>query len=198
MKISGLITFLREKYNLTQQGFSEKTGLSLSTIQKYEYGSVEPKEKSLSKIVNAFGYNNLLELRKEMANQKIKEKEEQKKGEAVKVKDILDVFSFFDKEEKIKEENKKKMLRILKIIDRFKIEKHTDFISIFDTETKETYNFEDVSLWNFEDCFSELYSEITAHILIYFFKKDFAFKDWKKISKESNEKNAPTNEEDSE
>ena len=197
MKISGLITFLREKYNLTQQGFSEKTGLSLSTIQKYEYGSVEPKEKRLSKIINAFGYKNLLELKKEMVNQKNKETEKQQKEESIKVKDILDVFSFFDKEEKIKEENKKKMLKILKIIDRFKIEKNTNFISIFDTETKEAYNFEDVSLLNFEDCFSELYSEIVAQILIYFFKKDFSSKDWEKNFKESIEETS-ANEEDSE
>ena len=194
MKISGLITFLREKYNLTQQGFSEKTGLSLSTIQKYEYGSIEPKEKSLLKIINAFGYKNLLELKKEMAKQKNKKKEKQQKEEAVKVKYLSDVFSFFDKEEKIKEENKKKMLQILKIIDRFEIKNHTDFISIFDNETKETYKFKDMSFLNFEDYFSELYNEITADILIYFFKKDFSSKYWERNFIEVEEKNTPDTE----
>ena len=54
MKINEKIKELRTKNKLTQKEFANKTGLSISTIQKYEYGDLTPSESVLFKICKTF------------------------------------------------------------------------------------------------------------------------------------------------
>ncbi len=54
MKISEKIKKLRLDNKLTQKQFANKTGLSLSTIQKYEYGDFKPNDNILFRISKIF------------------------------------------------------------------------------------------------------------------------------------------------
>ena len=54
MEINEKIKELRTKNKLTQKEFANKTGLSISTIQKYEYGDLTPSESVLFKICKTF------------------------------------------------------------------------------------------------------------------------------------------------
>lgn len=54
MKINEKIKELRIENKLTQKEFANKTGLAISTIQKYEYGDLTPSESVLFKICKIF------------------------------------------------------------------------------------------------------------------------------------------------
>ena len=54
MKIGEKIKNLRTEQNMTQKKFAEKTGLSISSVQKYEYGDFIPSESVIIKIAKAF------------------------------------------------------------------------------------------------------------------------------------------------
>ena len=50
MKINEKIKQLRTENKMTQKEFANKTGLSISAVQKYEYGDLTPSESVLFKI----------------------------------------------------------------------------------------------------------------------------------------------------
>ena len=54
MKIGEKIKNLRTEQNMTQKEFAEKTGLSISSVQKYEYGDFIPSDSVIIKIAKAF------------------------------------------------------------------------------------------------------------------------------------------------
>lgn len=166
MKISKLITFLREKHNLTQQEFAQKVGLSLSTIQKYEYDNVQPKEKSILKIANSFGYT-LESLKKEIENLP------EKFNKTNSFFSMLDLISISNNENTV--ENIIKMKKILKIINRFEFDEEIyDIIEIKDKKTNEVFSFE-IGFQGFSDIFSDLYEEIEKQIILFFQKEELKF-----------------------
>ena len=54
MKINEKIKELRKKNNLTQKEMAKKLGVSLSSLQKYEYGDFYPSAEVIRKIVDFF------------------------------------------------------------------------------------------------------------------------------------------------
>lgn len=54
MKINEKIKELRKKNNLTQKEMAKKLGVSLSSLQKYEYGDFYPSIEVIKKIVDFF------------------------------------------------------------------------------------------------------------------------------------------------
>ncbi|HCE32472.1 MAG TPA: XRE family transcriptional regulator [Fusobacterium sp.] len=54
MKLNEKIKDLRVKNNLTQKEFAKKIGVSLSSLQKYEYADFKPSVEILKKICDAF------------------------------------------------------------------------------------------------------------------------------------------------
>ena len=54
MKINEKIKQLRTENKMTQKEFANKTGLSISAVQKYEYGDLTPSESVLFKISKIF------------------------------------------------------------------------------------------------------------------------------------------------
>ena len=53
MTIGDKIKFLRKEKGMTQKQLSELSGVQVKTIQRYEYGSHEPTQKTLKKIADA-------------------------------------------------------------------------------------------------------------------------------------------------
>lgn len=54
MKLNEKIKEIRIKNNLTQKEFAQKIGVSLSSLQKYEYGDFYPNPEIVKKIINLF------------------------------------------------------------------------------------------------------------------------------------------------
>jgi transcriptional regulator with XRE-family HTH domain len=55
MNIGGAIRILRVESGISQEGLSEKTGLSQTSISQIENGVKTPTKKSIEKICNALG-----------------------------------------------------------------------------------------------------------------------------------------------
>ena len=54
MKLNEKIKEIRIKNNLTQKEFAQKIGVSLSSLQKYEYGDYYPNPEIIKKIIDLF------------------------------------------------------------------------------------------------------------------------------------------------
>ena len=54
MKLNEKIKEIRIKNNLTQKEFAQKIGVSLSSLQKYEYGDFYPNPEIIKKIIDLF------------------------------------------------------------------------------------------------------------------------------------------------
>lgn len=54
MKLNEKIKKIRSENNLSQKEFAKKVGISISSVQKYEYGDVKPSSEVIYKILKAF------------------------------------------------------------------------------------------------------------------------------------------------
>ena len=54
MKLNEMIKLLRNDANLTQKEMAKKLGVSLSSLQKYEYGDFKPSSDILKKMSEVF------------------------------------------------------------------------------------------------------------------------------------------------
>lgn len=54
MKLNEKIKKIRSENNLSQKEFAKKVGISISSVQKYEYGDVKPSSEVIYKILKTF------------------------------------------------------------------------------------------------------------------------------------------------
>lgn len=55
MSFANRLKYARKRQCLTQEQLSKKSGLSTYTIQRYEYGKLNPKKNTVAKLANALG-----------------------------------------------------------------------------------------------------------------------------------------------
>ena len=63
-KANETFKFIRQGLNLTQEELAKKVNISKSSIEKYEYGTVNYNFETLIKIANTFNLNIIIELKK--------------------------------------------------------------------------------------------------------------------------------------
>lgn len=63
-KSNELFKFIRQGLNLTQEELAEKINVSKSSIEKYEYGTVNYTFETLIKIANTFNIDIIIEKKK--------------------------------------------------------------------------------------------------------------------------------------
>lgn len=55
MELYEKIKYFRNREKLTQEELSHKVGISINTLQRYEYGEREPNISTLQRIADALG-----------------------------------------------------------------------------------------------------------------------------------------------
>ena len=63
-KSNELLKFIRQGLNLTQEELAKKINVSKSSIEKYEYGTVNYTFETLIKIANTFNIDIIIEKKK--------------------------------------------------------------------------------------------------------------------------------------
>ncbi len=63
-KANDILKFIRQSLNLTQEEFAKKINVSKSSIEKYEYGTVNYTFETLINIAKEFDLNIIIEAQK--------------------------------------------------------------------------------------------------------------------------------------
>ena len=182
MKLNEYIKKLRVEKGFSQQKMSDIIGVSLSTYQKYEYGTFKIKNEILLKIIDAFNMN-LEDFRNYLTHEafsKINEtqivsntldevKVNLKKQNKINLTEF--VWGFFNEKN---EEKIEKIKKILNIINRFEfsIDESNLILNIRDTKNDEEYHYF-TGLNNIDEIYSQLFDEIEVSILLFFERLEF-------------------------
>lgn len=182
MKLNEYIKKLRVEKGFSQQKMSDIIGVSLSTYQKYEYGTFKIKNEILLKIIEAFNMN-LEEFRNYLAHEAFEEinktqivsntldevKVNLKKQNKINLTEFVWEFLNEKNEEKIE-----KIKKILTIINRFEfsIDKNNLILNIRDTKNNKEYDYF-TGLDSIDEIYSQLFDEIEVSILLFFERLEF-------------------------